>query len=318
MRAAPSYWAGYYEPDELAEITRAIHATTLESDGTNLRVRVYEQAGQAPTVLIAHGLLGYGLTFARFHLPFWRRGWRVVQFDLPGMGESSGPRGAATVREMMGAWRRIVDWAAATYDDPLVVLGNAEDGVSAYYALANHPQIAAFSLHTLFEYGDPGGVGWVQPQWLVRGLRPALRLATRVRPRMGLPGPWTIPYRHVFAGPDDAEFRQRLIADPLGLRRGYASLGYSIMEPFVPPVRFEDCTTPVQVIISARSRIWPASTVRRSAARLGGPREIIELDDAHWEMYRAFHERYCALVAAWFERWTGERCAASPGTGPPS
>jgi alpha-beta hydrolase superfamily lysophospholipase len=313
MLAAAACWHSYYNPDELEEIDRAIRPATVRADDVELRVRVYEQPDSTPTVLVAHGLLGYGLAFARFHLPFWRRGWRVVQFDLPGMGESGGPRGAATVREMIAAWQAVAKWTGATWDGPLCVTGNAEDGVVAYYALANNPSVAAMSVHTLFEYGDPGGVGWVRPPWAVHGIRPALQLAARLRPGMGVPGAWTIPWRHVFAGAEDAAYRRQLAADPLSLRRGCASLGYSIMQPFPPPVRFEDCATPVQVIISTRSRIWPARTVRQSAERLGGPREIIELDAPHWEMSRAFHERYCALVVDWFERWSGRDLAAQRG-----
>ncbi|HEX5166934.1 MAG TPA: hypothetical protein VFV93_16125, partial [Thermomicrobiales bacterium] len=81
--AAAPHWHGYYDADEIDEICRALNSTTVRSNDIDLRVRVYEQSGDAPTVMVAHGLLGYGLTFARFHLPFWRRGWRVVQFDFP-------------------------------------------------------------------------------------------------------------------------------------------------------------------------------------------------------------------------------------------
>lgn len=294
-------WDGYFDADELDDLARAVRPSTLCIDGNDLRVRVYEQAGDAPTVLVAHGLLGYGPVFARFHLPFWRRGWRVVQFDLPGCGESDGPRGALTVRDIMSAWRGVVAWAADAYGAPLFAMGNAEDGVVSYYALANHPSIAGLSVHTLFEYGDPAGAGWIRPPWAVRVVRVLLGVVTRQRPRTTLPGTWTIPWKHVFAGPDDAEYRRRLKADPFALQRGAAPLGYSLVKPFKPPVRFEDCETPVQVIISARSRLWPAGTIRAYAERLGGPRQIVEIDAPHWEMSREFHDAYCDRVMSWFD-----------------
>lgn len=300
--ATARHWHGYYDAGELAEIDAALQTTLVCSNGVDLHVRVYEQPGNAPTVMVAHGLLGYGLAFARFHLPFWRRGWRVVQFDFPGMGASAGTRGAATVPQMMTAWHDVVNWAAPRYGGPLFAVGNAEDGVLAYYALANNPAIAGLSTHTLFEYGDPHAVGWIRPPATRHAVRLVLGSLERVRPDLSLPGQWTIPWKHVFAGPDDAGYRARLANDPLCLRRGRVTLGRSLVTPFRPPASFEDCLTPVQVIISSRSRIWPAGPVRRSAERLGGPREIIELDAPHWETSRAFHDNYCALVAAWFER----------------
>ncbi|HUG14583.1 MAG TPA: alpha/beta fold hydrolase [Thermomicrobiales bacterium] len=301
IELAPA-WDGYYDPDERQDIQLAINVNTVTVDGNDLRVRVYEQHGDAPTVLVAHGLLGYGLVFARFHLPFWRRGWRVVQFDLPGCGESGGPRGAATVQDIMAAWLGIVAWAARTYGAPVFAMGNAEDGVVSYYALANHPSVGALSVHTLFEYGDPADPGWVQPPWAVRVVRVALGLLARNRPRTTLPGSWTIPFKHVFAGPDDADYRRRLKADPLALQRGGAPLGYSLVKRFSPPVKFEDCATPVQVIISTRSRLWRADAIRRSAERLGGPREIVEIDEPHWEMSREFHDMYSEHVMRWFDQ----------------
>ena len=298
--AALPHWHGYYDRDEIEEITRAIQTTTICSNGVDLCLRVYEQDGATPTVMIAHGLLGYGLAFARFHLPFWRRGWRVVQFDFPGMGESGGTRGAATVDAMIAAWRDVAAWAASHYGTPLFAMGNAEDSVLAYYALANDPAIAGLSVHTLFEYGDAHAIGWLHPA-AIRVIRPVFGTLEQLRPTLSLPGRWTIPWQHVFAGPDDAAYRRHLARDPHSLQRGRVTLGRSLITPRRPQVRFEDCTTPVQVIISTRSRIWPADPVRRTAERLGGPHEIIEIDAPHWEANRAFHERYSALVADWFD-----------------
>jgi pimeloyl-ACP methyl ester carboxylesterase len=299
---APPHWHGYYDPDEVAEIESALRTTSIQSGTDRLCVRIYDQPGDVPTVLIAHGLLGYGLSFARFHLPFWRHGWRVVQFDLPGMGESTGTRGAATVPRMIAAWRDVAAWAVDRYPGPFAAAGNAEDGVVAYYALANDPAINALSVHTLFEYGDPHAVGWVHPA-LVRTLRPAFAAIERIYPRASLPGQWTIPWPGVFAGRDDARYRRHLAADRYSLRRGRVSLGLTLMTPRKPAVAFEDCTTPVQVVISRQSRIWPAGGVRSSAERLGGPREIIEIDAPHWEASRQFHDEYCRMVTSWFERW---------------
>jgi hypothetical protein len=68
-----------------------------------------------------------------------------------------------------------------------------------------------------------------------------------------------------------------------------------------PPVPFEDCQTPVQIIASEKSKIWPYRMNKRSFERLGGPKELITLEGKpHWEFNRPFVEAYCAHAIRWF------------------
>lgn len=301
--AAHDDWKQYLDPDEIAAVEEDSRTTEIQSSGVAINVRCYIHDQPAPVVVIAHGMLGYGLAFTRFQLPFFRAGFNVVQFDLPGMGESGGRRGSFAVPELIETWRDVIDFACQAFDGPVFLTGNAEDGVLAYYAAANRPEVAAISVHTLFEYGDPAGVGWIGPDWLIRTIRPVFAFASRVRPTTGLKGVWVIPWQYVFAGPEDDRFRTLLARDPLSLQRGEASLGYSLMQHLPPPVAFEDCRTPVQVIVSTCSRIWKPMPILRSYFRLGGPKELVTLRGSpHWEMSRQFHQRYCDHVIAWFQR----------------
>jgi alpha-beta hydrolase superfamily lysophospholipase len=298
-----STWGSFFEDDELELLERTVSTLRLQSGPHKLCIRLFSTDPDAPTVVIAHGMLGYGVPFARFYLPFIRSGFNVMQFDFPGMGFSSGRRGAATIDDLMRAWRRVLDWATVNTNAPIFVAANAEDGVLAYYALANQPSLTALSVHTLFEYGDPRGAYWLRPWPAFHVVRFVLKIAAARRPTLGVPGTWTIPWRHVFAG-DDANFRKRLLADPHALRRGEASLGYGLLRGRKPHIPFELCNTPVQIIASGASRIWPAQLCRGSFERLCGPKEYLELPGApHWDMSRAFHDAYCERVIAWFQRW---------------
>ncbi len=318
---ASDYWQQYYDADEVAEIRAVLSRSSVESRGRKLCVRCYLRELAAPTVLIAHGLLGYGLSFARFHLPFYRQGFNVVQFDLPGFGESEGPRGGCAVDDFIQAWLDVIAYSRTIADGPRCVVGNAEDGVVGYYAGANHPDISAISVHTLFEYGDPGGVDWVGPDWVVRSLRPVVRGVAAARPTLGVRATRTIPWPHVFAGPDDLRYRQLLENDPLSLHKGSAKLNYSLVQKRPPPVRFEDCRTPVQVIVSEESRIWSPKAIMRGYERLGGPKQLVVLPGKpHWEASREFHDMYCDHVIQWIREVTaGGESAATGGadTGPP-
>src|SRR5258708_25548371 len=98
---AGDYWRGYLTADEVEEVVAATGTTTVPSGRIPLHVRIYRQERPAPTVVMGHGMLVYGLVLARLQLPFHRAGFNVVQFDLPGLGQSGGPRGGCTVRDIL-------------------------------------------------------------------------------------------------------------------------------------------------------------------------------------------------------------------------
>ena len=86
---------------------------------------------------------------------------------------------------------------------------------------------------------------------------------------------------------------------------------YSLVKRQRPPVAFEDCRTPVQIIASEANRIWPLDLLRRSHQRLGGPKDLVVLPGKpQWESTADFHEAYCAHVLRWFR---AHGAAAEPG-----
>ncbi len=165
---ASDHWHAYYTPDEVQEVRAASTTTMVVSGHHPLHVRMYRQPDTAPTVVMAHGMLVYGLALIRLQLPFYRAGFNVVQFDIPGMGQSGGPRAGCTTQDIFAAWDTMLSFAAAEFGAPLHAMGVAEDGVTCYYVAANRPQIATISVHTLFEYGDLGGVHWLGKPWKIR------------------------------------------------------------------------------------------------------------------------------------------------------
>ncbi len=299
---ASDYWKHYYTPEEVEEILAATTHTTIVSSGYPLHLRLYVQPKQpAPTVVMAHGMLVYGLILGRLQLPFYRAGFNVAQFDVPGMGQSGGPRGGCTTEDIFRAWRDAIAFAHKHFGDPLFAMGVAEDGVTCYYSAANRPEIQAISVHTLFEYGDPGGVHWQGAPWLVRLKAIAMGALTRLRPTYTFKTTRMIPYEDVFSGPGDDETIEVLNQDPLGLRGAQVRFAYSLVRRQRPPVPFEECRTPVQVVASDGNRIWPYEMVVRYFNRLGGPKELVTLPGVgQWEFNREFHESYCAHVIRWF------------------
>jgi len=294
-------WRQFYTPEEIDEIVTRSRTTTLISGNYPIHARIYEQPGPAPTVIMAHGIIVYALLLQRMALPFYRNGYNVVHFDLPGIGQSGGPRGGCTMREMIQVWKDATDYARRTFGGPVYAMGNAEDGVTCYYALANHPDIAAISVHNLFQYGDPAGAHPVGSPLKVRAATVFGGLGAALRPTFTIKGTKAFNWYNVFPAAEDRKFVPMLENDPLGLQRVTSRMGFSMLRPMAPKVAFEQCRTPVQVIASQLNAIWPYEMTAGYYERLGGPKELITLPvKGQWELSQAFHELYCGHVMRWF------------------
>jgi hypothetical protein len=89
--------------------------------------------------------------------------------------------------------------------------------------------------------------------------------------------------------------------DPLRVHNFHFRLVGSMMARIPPSVPFEECRTPVQVIASEKSSLWPYAMNVRYFNRLGGPKELVTLENTdQWVYTREFHEMYAAHVIRWF------------------
>ncbi len=298
---ANEHWKSFYTPEEVAEIIAATSSTMIVAGSYPIHVRLYVRSRNAPTVIMSHPMLPYGLLLARLQLPFYRAGFNVVQWDLPGWGQSGGPRANCPIADFIRTWYDAIAYARTRFTGPLYAMGLAEDSVTCYYVGANHPDLTALSLHTLHEYGDPDGVHWQGPAWLVRAKAMGVGLAVRVRPDLALRAEDALPWRAIFSGPDDGQLMQAFEGDPLRVRQFHFRLVSSMMHKMEPPVAFEQCHTPVQVIASEKSSLWPYAMNIRYFNRLGGPKELVTLKNTdQWVYTREFHEMYASHVIRWF------------------
>jgi len=300
---AHDHWKKFYTPEEVEEIQRVTMTTTIVSCGHPIHVRIYPQPRPAPTVIMACPMLPYGLLLARLQLPFFRAGFNVVQWDLPGWGQSGGAHAGCPVWEIMQTWKDSIDFAHSRFGEPLFGMGLAEDSITCYYTNANHPWIRAMSLHTLLEYGDPKALAWLGGPISVRFQTLAMRLGGWLRPGMGIKAERALPWDAIFSGPDSAHYLKLFADDPLRVRSFDFRLGASMMrrQPF--PVRLEDCRTPTQLIVSEKSRLWPTAVSLSYFERIGSPKEVVMLEGVdQWVYTREFMEMYAAHAISWFKR----------------
>jgi hypothetical protein len=157
-------------------------------------------------------------------------------------------------------------------------------------------------MHILTEYGDPDNVHWQGPAWLIRMKTMGAGAISKINPAYSVRAMDAIPWDDVFGRPEDAHFRQVFENDPLRVQRFEFRMAYSMLKTMRPPVPFEQCTTPIQLVASERSQIWPYSMNLKYFQRLTGPKELITLaNKPHWEFNREFDEMFCAHAMRWFQ-----------------
>jgi alpha-beta hydrolase superfamily lysophospholipase len=304
---ADAYWKQYYTPDEVEEILAHRTTTMFVSGNYPIHVGLYVQSHSAPTVLMAHGLFVYGLSLARLQLPFFRAGFNVVAWDLPGMGQSGGARGGCTVVEFVRAWQDALEFAHRHFGAPLYALGVAEDAISCYHALANSPEVSGLSVHTLVGLGDYESMHWHGPAWWMRMLVAGLRLGSLARPSITRPSVSLVPLEWIFTEPGDERVIELLRHDPISFKRVTLRMASMLGAQIPAPVPYEACHTPVQLIASESNRIWRYDVVVSNYQRLAGPKQLVTLPGAgQWAYNRDFHEQYATHVIRWFNANGGD------------
>lgn len=300
---ADEYWKRYYTPEEVDEIKSSSTTTMILSQGLPIHVRLYEHDQSAPTVLVSHGFLTYGLALSRLQLPFYRAGFNVVQWDVPGFGQSGGPRSGCTVEQIIQVWKDALAWTENEYGGPIYTLGFGEDGTTCYYALANHPSISAMAVHNLWSYGGLEAMPWQGPSWLLRLKRMYLAVAHRIRPTHTVEMHEAVPWDDLFGPPGQWPYRETFENDPLRNYGYQYTLAYSMLRSRPMPVPFEECQTPIQIIASENNALWTYDLNLSSYKRLGGEKELVTLEGKpHWEWTREFDETFCDHAIRWYRQ----------------
>lgn len=312
---ATRFWHGYFSDEEVDRIQRVTTTTMFVSGDKPIHVRMYLHSEPAPVIVMGSPMLLYGLLLAPLQLRMFEAGFNIIQWDLPGWGQSGGSRSGCPADEIVATWRTSLDFAAERFDPPFFVMGLAEDGVTAYYACANRPDVAALSVHNLFEYGDPEAIHWHGPLWYQKVKEYVSRAAAVSRPELGLDAYDILPWETVFASSTARHFWQRFENDPLRTPGFQFSLIATLIKANAPPTPFEECQTPVQVIASEKSDLWPYQMNLRYYNRLGGPKEFATLAGHNqWDVTSEFYDEYAENVARWFKNYPESDVVAGPVT----
>lgn len=181
----------FRHPLRAADAALLAHATRTQLPAGGESVVVYEWAGAGPTAVILHG---WGSSAARFTLlaeALNAHGWRVLVFDAPGHGASTGA--SSSLPQFMAALDAII----GRHGPPRALVGHSLGALAIACRHAAGPPAWAGALDAVVLISMPAGA-----EYLLRKYIEALGLSARTEQRLL------------------ARFRARFHAEP----RDYASM----------------------------------------------------------------------------------------------
>jgi pimeloyl-ACP methyl ester carboxylesterase len=120
----------YGFPDKEQEWIRKAEKSSLEVSGKRVQFYSWGEAGQ-PFVLFVHGWAGRGTQFRKFFPVFLEAGYRIVTFDGPAHGKSSGKR--TNIIEFEEVLRKLLDKTG----EPACVIAHSFGGVVSLMGIVN-------------------------------------------------------------------------------------------------------------------------------------------------------------------------------------
>jgi pimeloyl-ACP methyl ester carboxylesterase len=136
-KVSPDYakrWAAhlFFRPVKFkfpeSELQKRVTATERDVQVNGFRIREYSW-GEGPVVLFVHGWSGRGLQFRKFIYPLVARGYKVVTYDAPAHGNSSGTK--TNVVEMA----EICQSMAQQFDNLHAIIAHSIGGIAAMRAI---------------------------------------------------------------------------------------------------------------------------------------------------------------------------------------
>ncbi|GAB6987885.1 alpha/beta fold hydrolase [Nocardioides pyridinolyticus] len=154
-------YRGFFPPVMRLLDDAAVTETWWEWGALHVHVdRVEPETVQTPkgTVILVHGVGGYGRIVLPFGAPALRAGWRLVAPDLPGYGLTDADDRHLSFETWVDCVRDLVTVEREGTGGPVVVYGLSLGGVVAYHAVAPGAPAAGLIVTTLTDVTDPAVV----------------------------------------------------------------------------------------------------------------------------------------------------------------
>lgn len=301
--ACLSTWRRYepYLPPELRQVVEP-RETWWEWRDLQVHVDRYEVAEPHGTVLLVHGVGGYGRLVGGFGAPAVRGGFDVLAPDLPGYGLTHAPWGSLTFDLWVDCVRDLAESELARTGRPVILYGVSLGGVAAYHAAAAGAPVAGLICTMLVDTADPAVMAALS-RWssVARLGLPVMHRFPAVFDPLPLPARLATKMQAISNNHDLARLCG---SDPLGGRvtlplRFWRTL--TAPSPSLAPERFMAC--PVLVAHGDADRMTDIDLTQRFVSRLRAPARMVRLDGAgHFPVEQPAASQLADEVAAFLGR----------------
>ncbi len=279
----------------------------LLHEDIQLHVRVYESGREDPCIIFIPGITAHVGFYtdlvpgADFMSHMSGEGFNVIGFDLPGHGESGGPRGLYTISGLIGCVSAVVDWIIENYNRDIAILGSSLGGILCPYLAHGEKRIKAIVAHNVADLKEELPIIILRQQLLVGLSKPAAPLLLKLNAPI-LPAWAVFDISHVWENP---EYHKLWRKDALCVWWYPASTIADLFLNPGPKPSLGEITTPILVVDGEYDWIFPVDYCRRQAAKFGGHNDFEVIDKAGHEL-PVEHMTDFAHLASW---WLKEHLA---------
>src|SRR5579883_316677 len=261
----------------------------------------------SPSTLFIPGMRSHAGTYStlapsgNFLAALAEAGLNVVAVDLPGHGQSEGPRGLFTYHSIIETLRAAVGYALERFGTPVGVTGSSMGGILSLYAALEIPEIQAAAPMNVLD---------------LRNIDPALHLLrhkiivppTKLLARMGL-GPlltWApVPVTAFLSTKEvweQKEHARAWLKDPYATNAYRASAWISLfMYPKDKPA-LELLQAPTRIIVGEKDKILPVGMTQAIYDRLTCEKDLLVLRGAAHMLPVEYREQVLPPVAGWLKQ----------------
>ena len=293
------YLGPFLGEHDLGYVMDRFETASIESDGVELKLYLFESSPGDPSVVFIPGTGVYAPLYGKFMSDLSDQGFNVIGYDCRGHGLSGGGGGDYTIGQLVEDTRNVVSYAIERYGERVAVAGSSQGGIVAFYTAAADSRLGCAVCHNLLAPDEPDNYRMTRfPAVFKRliGLTPLLRF---------LPGGLRVPvslYLDLSAEPCRLmpDMKEFVRSDPmLVLSISLDALVSLTDTPLATPV--EEIKVPVMVIHSELDNIFPEDYVRRVFDRLECKKKLVSLENTPHLVLIDFVDDIMPEVVSWLK-----------------
>jgi pimeloyl-ACP methyl ester carboxylesterase len=250
----------------------------------------YDVTGEGPLVVCVPGMGDIRATFRLLTPPLVEAGYRVATMDIRGHGESSTGWASYTQTSIGADILTLIHHL----DGPAVVIGHSFTSGSAIAAAAHAP-------------ADLAGIVLLSTATGAPKLNPLLALLAKLVVRS--PALWTMYLRSLYPGTKPADFDAYLTTLKATLRQPGRTAAFAAVTPMAKPYPIDAMALgprvqcPALIVMGTKDKDVPdpKAEAEAVAAALGGPTEIVMLQDAGHYLHAQLPTQTAAAIRGFLE-----------------